>query len=261
MARALIGLGSNLGDSARLVRAAAEALDGRGCRLVALSDLVISPAVGGPPDQGDYVNAVALVETTWPTIRLAEELDAIESRLGRKRTVRWGPRKIDLDLLVEDRPPVVAGALIVPHPRMTLRPFVLGPASQIAPAFPHPLLQQTVCELWEHLRTAARWVYWSPSEPCSESSSRAEASVELLRSKLGAAWHVGKTYPADPSALPRLALRCEDEPNGPMSVEPGPAGYPLTALAIPLSGWDTSTLSDMVALVEGTETPLRRYDS
>ncbi len=259
MARALIGLGSNLGDCAHMVRAAVDVLQGPDCRLLALSDLVISPAVGGPPGQRDYVNAVALIETSWSTIRLAEELEEVESRLGRTRTVHWGPRKIDLDLLVEDRPPYITRSLVVPHPRMTLRPFVLGPASQVAPSFPHPLLKQTMRELWEHLRVAPRWVYWR-LEPGADKWSEAEASVESLRRKLGPAWHIGATYPSDPSALPRLALCCQDDPNARVYVEAGPAGRLLTALPIPPSGWDGSALCDMVALIEGTETPLRCLD-
>ncbi|HHK40784.1 MAG TPA: 2-amino-4-hydroxy-6-hydroxymethyldihydropteridine diphosphokinase [Planctomycetaceae bacterium] len=257
MARALIGLGSNLGDCAQLVRAAVEALQGPECRLLALSDLVISPAVGGPPGQRDYVNAVALVETPWSTIRLAEELEDVESQLGRKRTVHWGPRRIDLDLLVEDRPPHITRSLVVPHPRMTLRPFVLGPASQVAPSFPHPLLRQTMRELWEHLRRTPRWIYWRP-DPRLDKGSEAGASVESLRRKLGPAWYIGASYPSDPSALPRLAVCCQDDPNVRVDVKPGPAGDLLTALPIPPSGWDTSALCDMVALIEGTETPLRR---
>ena len=129
---AVIALGSNLDDRERLLAAALEALQGLG-RLVAVSSLHETAPVG--PDQPDYLNAVALLETAIAPIPLMQSLLRIETGLGRERVERWGPRCIDLDLVAMDDLVVDAPGLTLPHPQAHRRAFVLAPLDEIAPAF------------------------------------------------------------------------------------------------------------------------------
>ncbi len=256
MTRALIGFGSNLGDSAHLVRTAAQMLDQRPCRVLRLSPLVSSRAVGGPAGQNDYVNAVALVDTSWNRRQLARRLREIEQRLGRQRTVHWGPRHIDLDLLLDERPPQRSPELTVPHPRMALRPFVLAPAVHVAADFFHGRLEATLAALWDRLQTSPRWIYCHFANEAATAENRL---LDRLREALRGRWHLGPAFPEAPSAIPRLAVTCASKsavavPAAPVRLGFGPL---LPTIEVPDSGWETPVLSDMVALIEGTETRLK----
>ena len=133
-ARAYIGLGSNLDDPPRQLRQALQGLSRLpAVRLVASSPFYCSAAVGGPPDQPDYLNAVAALDTALTPTQLLSELQALEGSQGRVRTVRWGPRTLDLDLLLYDQQVSQDPQLTLPHPRLHQRPFVLGPLHDIAP--------------------------------------------------------------------------------------------------------------------------------
>ncbi len=129
--RVAIGLGSNLGDRAAHLHGAVESLSALGS-VVALSALYETAPIGGP-EQGPYLNAVVLFETDLAPRALLEELLAIERRHGRKRRVRWGPRTLDLDLLLYDDVEVDEGGLSLPHPGLTGRRFVLEPLLEIWP--------------------------------------------------------------------------------------------------------------------------------
>ena len=103
MAQALVGLGSNLGEARDQVRAALAALTATwGVHEVRGARLHTFPAVGGPAGQADFVNTAARIETSLAADELLAALLSIEARLGRTRQVRWGPRTIDLDLLLYD---------------------------------------------------------------------------------------------------------------------------------------------------------------
>lgn len=129
---AYIGMGSNLGDRVRSLRAGIEGLAGLG-RILRLSSLYETEPVGGPP-QGAYLNLVVRLETDLPPPALARGLFHLEEAAGRVRTVRWGPRTLDLDLLFYDRVRSDDPALTIPHPRIMERRFVLEPLVEIHPA-------------------------------------------------------------------------------------------------------------------------------
>lgn len=131
---AYVGIGSNLQGPVRQVEAAAALLNERdGLRVVATSSLYRSAAFGGV-EQPDFVNAVVAILTTLPAVELLAELQALENRLGRERDEqRWGPRVIDLDLLVYAGQTIEVPELVVPHPGIQERNFVLLPLGEIAP--------------------------------------------------------------------------------------------------------------------------------
>jgi len=133
-ARAYIGIGSNLDDPIRQVRRAFQALTGilaSGC--VARSPLYRTAPVGGPPGQPDYINAVAALDTGLTPQQLLMVLRTLELGHGRTRSVRWGPRTLDLDLLLYDQLTSDDPWLTLPHPRLHQRAFVLYPLYDIAP--------------------------------------------------------------------------------------------------------------------------------
>jgi 2-amino-4-hydroxy-6-hydroxymethyldihydropteridine diphosphokinase len=133
--RAVVAMGSNLGDRAGHMSRALAALSSLG-EVVARSALHESAPVG-PPQPG-YLNAVALVETALSARAFLEGLLGIERSLGRVRDVRWGPRTIDLDLVALGPCVVVEPGLVVPHPEAHRRAFVLLPLAEVAPALELP---------------------------------------------------------------------------------------------------------------------------
>jgi 2-amino-4-hydroxy-6-hydroxymethyldihydropteridine diphosphokinase len=145
---ALIGLGSNLGDRKSLLDAAVAALAATdGVQLRAVSSYHGTAPVGGPPGQGDYLNAAAAIDTTLEPLDLLHRLQEIETRAGRVRSVRWGERTLDLDLLLFGDRVIATEELRVPHPRMALRRFVLAPLAEIAPGAVDPVTGRTIREL------------------------------------------------------------------------------------------------------------------
>ena len=137
--RAWIGLGSNLdGPEAQLQRAL-EALDRLPrSRVVACSSFYRSAPMG-PADQPDYVNAVAALDTGLSPLELLDALQAVEAAQGRVRgPERWGPRTLDLDILLYGAERIDTPRLKVPHPGMAQRPFVLWPLAEVAPGLEIP---------------------------------------------------------------------------------------------------------------------------
>ena len=133
-ATAYIALGSNLGDSAAIVREAIRELDELpSTRLVRSSSLYRADAIADTP-QPEFVNAVAEIASKLSASALLDALREIESRHGRRRTVPNAPRTLDLDLLLYGSEVIDLPGLKVPHPRMHQRAFVLAPLLEIAPA-------------------------------------------------------------------------------------------------------------------------------
>jgi len=145
-----IALGSNLGDRQKTLDQAVMLLDELGdVEILRLSHWVQTAPVGGPPGQGPYLNGVAEVRTALEPADLLVELHQIESALGRDRSkeVRWGPRTCDLDILLLGEVVLNTPELIIPHPRMHERRFVLEPLAELAPEAVHPVLKKTVRQL------------------------------------------------------------------------------------------------------------------
>lgn len=136
--RYAVGVGSNLGDRWAIITEAGARLNARGiARLVAASDLIETTPVGGPDGQGAFLNGVWIVASDFGPHQVLAELQRIETACGRVRTVRWGPRTLDLDLLLRDDGLVISSAVLtLPHPRIAERPFVLIPLLQVAPGWP-----------------------------------------------------------------------------------------------------------------------------
>ena len=133
MTLAYVGIGSNLGEPARQVESAFEQLGRiRQTKLGAISSLYRSQPVGYAR-QPEFVNAVAVLETSLPPLGLLTELQAVESRHGRERSFPNAPRTLDLDLLLYGQEIIARPGLTVPHPRMHERAFVLKPLLEIAP--------------------------------------------------------------------------------------------------------------------------------
>ncbi len=134
---AYLALGSNLGDRRAQLRQAIERLGfeeaGEGLRVTAVSGVYETDPVGGPEDQGPYLNLVAEVETTLDPFQLLERCLATEAAGGRVRSLRWGPRTIDVDVLLYGDVRIEAPELTLPHPRMWERRFVLEPLNDLAP--------------------------------------------------------------------------------------------------------------------------------
>lgn len=130
---AYIGLGANLGDPTHTIMAAVQALKTLpGTTLTGLSCLYRSAPLG-PPGQPDYINAAARIETGLTAHALLTALQDIENRHGRTRSIRWGARTLDLDLLLYANDEFLTSALIVPHRELKNRNFVVIPLLDIAP--------------------------------------------------------------------------------------------------------------------------------
>lgn len=155
MSRVHIGFGGNLGDVETNLRRALEAVSHLAkTRVVRISSLYRTAPVG-VEDQPDFVNGVLEVETDLDPQDLLRALLEIERSLGRTRGARWGPRTVDLDLLLWEDRVMHTAALDLPHPRMHERGFVLVPLAEIAPRARHPELGKEVRELLEELGPTA----------------------------------------------------------------------------------------------------------
>lgn len=147
-----LGLGANLGDRHAHFNLAQQQLNQLPqSKLIAFSDIIQTDPVGGPPDQPPYLNAAASLQTQLTPTQLLTELRRIENLAGRERHQRWGPRTLDLDLLLYNQTTLQSESLTIPHPRMHQRRFVLQPLAQIAPEAHHPTLKKTIAQLLQEL--------------------------------------------------------------------------------------------------------------
>jgi 2-amino-4-hydroxy-6-hydroxymethyldihydropteridine diphosphokinase len=143
---AYIALGSNLGDRHAMIQRALDALRSHAeIAVIKVSDIIETEPVG-PPEQSRYLNAAAELRTSLSPRGLLEACLKIERDLGRDRTLaaRWGPRVIDIDLLLYSDLQMDESGLKIPHPAMHEREFVLVPLAQIAPTVLHPVMGVTI---------------------------------------------------------------------------------------------------------------------
>jgi len=138
MTTAFVGIGSNLGEREINLGRALELLSAEdGIEVSAVSEIRETEPVG-PVEQGPFLNGAARLETSLAPRELLERLLAVENRLGRVRTERWGPRTIDLDLLLYGNERIDEAGLTVPHPRLHERRFVLEPLADLDPTLEIP---------------------------------------------------------------------------------------------------------------------------
>jgi 2-amino-4-hydroxy-6-hydroxymethyldihydropteridine diphosphokinase len=146
-----IGIGTNLGNREENIVRAIEEM-GKFCKILKKSQIYETTPVGFL-DQDDFLNLVVQIETSLEPQNLLKELKKIEKKLGRKDTVRFGPRIIDLDILFYDDIVFVSENLQIPHKRMHERKFVLVPMCDIASSFVHPKFNKTCLEIYKELDT------------------------------------------------------------------------------------------------------------
>ena len=150
-AKAYLGLGANIGERHENLKRAIQLLNAGPHVEVTKESSIYETAPYGKTDQPDFLNMVLEVETNLEPIELLEFCLSVENELGRVREEVWGPRIIDIDVLMYEDLEIDIDNLIVPHEEMHLRKFVLEPLNEIAPNAVHPTFNKTVKELLEEL--------------------------------------------------------------------------------------------------------------
>ena len=146
-----IGFGSNIGDRLTHIQNAIDALSKtEGITLQKISSIYQTDPVGYET-QAQFLNGVAAIQIDLPPLSLLHTLKDIETSVGRQHRIRWGPREIDLDILMYGDLCLQTEKLVIPHPEMHRRRFVLAPLAEIAPDFVHPILKESVQTLLEGL--------------------------------------------------------------------------------------------------------------
>jgi len=151
--RAFVGLGSNLGEREAMIRLALDDLARLPQTTLVRASSLYDTEPTGDVDQPNFLNAVAQLDTELTARQLLWNLLLIEKRLGRVRTQKWGPRTIDLDLLLFGSQVVEEDDLSVPHPELTRRSFVLVPLVELDPLLVHPVTGETLLDLLSRLNT------------------------------------------------------------------------------------------------------------
>lgn len=146
MSTAYISIGSNLGNREENCRKAVNLLKEQGIKVVKLSSAV-ETRPWGLTDQPMFINMALSIETDMPPEELLAVIKCIESDMGRRPAIRWGPRIIDLDILLYEDLVIKSTSLEIPHPEMCNRDFVLKPLLEIAPDVVHPVLKKSIKEI------------------------------------------------------------------------------------------------------------------
>jgi len=146
-----IGIGSNMGDPSRNCLDAIDRI-GRidGCEIIRQSRLYLTEPVGVKAQEW-YINGAVSLSTVLPGLDLIKRLLDIETDMGRVRTMKWGPRVIDLDMLLYGQDIINDKFLTIPHPLMHMRRFVMAPMTELAPDLMHPVLGKTMIELYREM--------------------------------------------------------------------------------------------------------------
>ena len=147
-----LSIGSNMGDKKRYLDEAVSALRGlEDCRVTAVSDYIVTEPWGNT-EQEEFLNGAVALQTLLSPYELLEEIQKIEAAAGRERKVHWGPRTLDIDILMYGDLVTDDEVLTIPHPFMEQRAFVLQPLAQIAPLVVHPLLNRRIRDLAECMK-------------------------------------------------------------------------------------------------------------
>lgn len=145
--KAYLGLGSNMGDKkGYLDQAVASLNETRGCRVEKVSSYLVTEPYGGV-EQDDFLNACLILKTFLLPQELLDRMHEIEQEAHRKRDIHWGPRTLDLDILLYDDEVMETDQLVIPHVEMHMREFVLKPLAEIAPYKRHPIFKKTIGQL------------------------------------------------------------------------------------------------------------------
>lgn len=149
--KAVIALGSNIGDSRRLIDNAVQSFRGSDYfRNITCSELIVTKPYGYT-DQPDFLNGALICETPYSPHGLLDFMQSVENEAGRTREIHWGPRTLDVDLIFYDDEIIADSRLNVPHPDMHNRRFVLQPVAELVPWYRHPILGLTAAQLLERL--------------------------------------------------------------------------------------------------------------
>lgn len=148
MSTAYLLIGGNLGNRTAYLQQAIQ-LIGESCGNIVHSSAIYETAAWGVTDQPSFYNQALAVETTMDPEELMQQLLKIEEQMGRQRTIKMGPRIIDLDILLIDDKIISSGLLTLPHPSLPFRRFALLPLCEIAPSLVHPVLHKSVSQLLE----------------------------------------------------------------------------------------------------------------
>lgn len=157
MTKVFLGLGSNLGDREKNIKEAVRRLEESGkARDIKISSLYQTEPEG-VKNQSLFLNGVLEMETALPPRALLATLQALERQLGRGKGRKWGPRIIDLDILLYGDLTMKEGDLEIPHPLLAERSFVLIPFAELAPEILHPVLKKTISDLRKNFPCASEW--------------------------------------------------------------------------------------------------------
>jgi len=208
VASCLIGVGANLGDRAEAIGLAGDRLrEHESVDSLRASRQYATKPIGGPDGQAEFVNAAFHVQTSLPPATLLQLLQQIEEAAGRTKAERWGARRLDLDLLLYDEAIIEQRELIIPHPRMAFRRFVLEPAAEIAGRMTHPTTSRTVAELASRLDKLAAYIAISNAASAERQSLLLEVAAQTNALPLLAPTSLGGSSGDSPS--PGLASAIE----------------------------------------------------
>ena len=146
---AYISLGGNIGNTLEIFQNALLAIEKKMGKIIQKSS-IYQTAAWGKEDQNDFLNQVILIETSFDAKKLLDSLLTIELLFERKRIERWGPRTLDLDLLSFDNQIENSKSLVLPHPRIQERKFILVPLAELNPNWVHPMLRKSASELLDN---------------------------------------------------------------------------------------------------------------
>jgi 2-amino-4-hydroxy-6-hydroxymethyldihydropteridine diphosphokinase len=254
MPRALISLGSNVGDrTATLTQALHQIRSHPAIRLQRVSRFLATRPIGGPEGQPEFLNAAALLDTTLSPKELLQQLQRIEQQFGRVREVRWDQRTLDLDLLlyddliwddlIWDDPIGSSSELVIPHPRLAWRGFALHPAAEIAPDWRHPVIGSTLAELAQHLRFAPNYLAISGGNAKRTQDAAVRLARELTEpSSTAHHFEVPTVLLSPPGSEPTRGLLESDSGSEKTDLPPGLRSLRAQALALRqamTSHWNT----------------------